>query len=134
MEVVNCKRCGNIFNFFTGDKTCATCRNKIDEQFDVVKDYIYENPGSGIQEVATACNVSMSQIKKWVREEKLEFTEDSVAGIGCERCGVSIRTGRFCKSCKNKLSSEFNSLYKVPEGKVEDNKQNLQNHKMRFLE
>ncbi|NMB44469.1 MAG: flagellar protein [Clostridiales bacterium] len=134
MEVINCKKCGNIFNYFAGEKICTPCRNKLYEQFDTVKDFIYNNPGSSIQEVAKECNVSMAQITKWVREEKLEFTEDSLVGIECERCGVSIRTGRYCKNCKSKLSSEFSSLYRAKEKGTDINKRSPKDHKMRFLE
>ncbi|NLJ89542.1 MAG: flagellar protein [Clostridiales bacterium] len=136
MDVINCKRCGNIFNYFVGEKICPTCKNKLNEQFDTVKDYIYNNPKASIQEVSRECDVSMAQITKWVREERLEFTEDSLVGIECERCGVSIRTGRYCKSCKTNLTSELSTLYKSKEKSKGSNvnKKSLRDHRMRFLE
>lgn len=133
MEIRNCKSCGRIFNYFGGDLVCPTCMKKLDAKFDIVKDYIYEHPGAGIQEVSTECKVSTSQIKKWVREERLEFAEDSLVGIDCESCGISIRTGKFCASCKAKLTNDFNSLYKKPEKTPEKTKRQPHDHKMRFL-
>ncbi len=134
MEVKNCNKCGRIFNYFVGEQICPTCMRALDKEFDKVKDYIYENPGAGIQEVSAECDVSISQIKKWVREERLEFTEDSLVGIECESCGVSIRTGRFCNQCKNKLASELLSGNKKDNIEPEKKTRRSRNHKMRFLE
>ncbi len=135
MEIKNCKSCGKIFNYFAGNQVCPTCTRKSDDQFDIVKDYIYEHPGAGIQEVAEECKVSTHQIKKWVREERLEFAEDSLVGIECENCGISIRTGKFCAGCKSKLTNDLNSLYKnKKKPSVERSKRQSRDHKMRFLE
>lgn len=133
MEIKNCKSCGRIFNYFAGDRICPTCMKKLDAKFDVVKDYIYKHPGANIQEVAEECKVSTFQIKKWVREERLEFAEDSLVGIDCESCGISIRTGKYCAGCKAKLTNDFNSLYKKDERRLEKTKKQPHNHKMRFL-
>ena len=133
MEVINCKSCGKIFNYFAGEKLCQRCMKKLDEKFSQVKEYIYKNKGADIQEVAEECDVSISQIKKWVREERLEFTKDSLVGIDCESCGVSIRTGRFCNDCRSQLASDFQSLY-TKEKDVTIKKGRISNdHRMRFL-
>lgn len=133
MDVRNCKNCGKIFNYLSGDIICPTCYKKLDEKFREVKEYIYKNPGAGVNEVATENDISVSQIKKWVREERLEFTEDALVGIECESCGVSIRTGRFCQNCKNVLAQQFESLYNK---KVNQNDKKINykdNPRMRFL-
>lgn len=134
MEVKNCKSCGRLFNYFSGEMICQGCKNKLDEKFSEVKEYIHKNPGVGMQEVATNTGVSFGQIKQWVREERLEFTKESLVGIDCERCGVSIRTGRFCKSCKLKLATELKSAYSEDTKKSSTtNKINTKDHRIRFL-
>lgn len=135
MEIKNCKNCGRIFNYFTGERICPICQKKLDDQFDKVKDYIYEHPGAGIKEVSKECDVSISQIRKWVREERLEFSEDSLVGIECENCGVSIRTGRFCLSCKSKLANDLNSAYKKvdKQEKTQPSGKRGHDHRMRYL-
>ena len=132
MDVRNCKGCGKIFNYLCGAPLCPTCLKKLDDKFDQVKEYIYNNPGVGIQEVAEENEVSVSQIKRWVREERLAFSNDSSIGLDCEVCGKMIKTGRFCNMCKDKMANKLGNIYKEPE---EDRKKDTkENPRMRFLD
>ena len=96
MEVTNCKACGNLFNYVSGPRLCPNCMKKLEKKFMITKDYIRENPGANINTVAKECKVSIPQIKKWIREERLSFSQESGIGIECDNCGKMIRTGRFC--------------------------------------
>lgn len=134
MDVRNCKDCGKLFNYLSGPTLCPTCMKKLDDKFAIVKEYIYNHPGAGMQEVADENDVSIPQIKNWVREEKLAFTESSMVGIECESCGVLIRTGRFCQSCKDKLTNNLNNIYHKQEQPASTNsKDRRENSRMRFL-
>lgn len=132
MDVRNCKNCGKLFNFVSGPPICNGCNKKLEDKFAEVKEYIYNNPGAVIQEIADTFEVSIPQIHKWIREERLSFAEDSMVGIECENCGANIKTGRFCKSCKDKLANNLNSIYKEPE-KPSKGKPDA-NARMRFLD
>lgn len=136
MDVRNCKTCGKLFNYIGGAPLCPACSKALDVKFTVVKDYIYNHPGAGMQEVAEQNDVTIPQIQKWIREERLAFSESSLVGIECENCGVSIRTGRFCKSCKEKLANNLGNVYKEPEGqgKKKQSQVNLNNQQIRFLD
>ena len=48
----------------------------------------------------------------WVREERLSFTDDSLVGLECERCGKMIHSGRFCKECAGGLADAMTNAYK----------------------
>jgi len=133
MEIRNCRTCGRIYNYLSGPNLCPSCTNDLEKKFDEVKEYVYDNPGVGIQEVSEKMDVSVSQIKQWIREERLAFTEDSLAGLECERCGKLIKTGRFCKFCKDDLTKQLGSIYKKPEPPVDKSKDHKDNAKMRFL-
>lgn len=133
MDVRNCKSCGKLFNFVSGPPICTSCAKILEDKFAEVKEYIYNNPGAGMQEVSETFDVSTSQIQKWIREERLSFAEDSLVGIECESCGTTIKTGRFCKSCKDKLATNLNNIYKEPE-KPKKAKDTNTNPKMRFLD
>ena len=87
MNVRNCRGCGRLFNYISGPSLCPACREKLEEKFQQVKEYIRENPGVGIREVSEACEVETSQINQWLREERLELTEDSPLMLSCESCG-----------------------------------------------
>lgn len=131
MEVRNCKGCGKLFNYVTGPSICPRCTKELDDKFTEVKIYIYDHPGAGIQEVSETMEVSIGQIKRWIREERLEFSEQSMFGIECEKCGAMIRTGRFCHSCKEKLANNLSNIYREPE--VEKKTDRRESAKMRFL-
>ena len=132
MDVRNCKDCGRIFNYLSGTPLCPACMKKLDDKYSIVKEYIYDNPGASIQQVSEENSVSVGQLKKWVREERLAFSEDSLVGIECENCGTMIRTGRFCNVCKDKVLNKLGSIYKEP---VEEVKKSFKdNPKMRFLD
>lgn len=112
MELMNCRNCKKLFNYITGEKLCPACKALMEDKFQEVKRYIEENPRENINQVAEACDVSIRQIKNWVREERLSFTEDSLVGLECERCGKMIHSGRFCKECAGGLADAMNNAYR----------------------
>ncbi len=132
MDLMNCRSCKKIFHYVTGEKLCMKCREELEKKFDVVKKYIYDNPGADINVVSEECSVSVRQIKKWVRENRLQFAEDSLVGLDCERCGKIIHSGRFCNECAGGLADSMNAAfrkevtYNKPKGSTSG--------KMRFLE
>lgn len=111
MNVMNCRSCGRLFNAMSNERVCPACRAKLDEKFDQVKEYLREHTAASVEEVSRENEVSVKQIKQWIREERLAFSEGSLEGIECENCGKLIRTGRFCEACKNKMASNLMSAY-----------------------
>lgn len=57
--------------------------------------------------MSEAMNIPAKQIKRWIREERLSFADDSPVGIECEGCGTMIKTGRYCPVCKEKFAKGF---------------------------
>lgn len=132
MDLRNCQRCKKIFHYVTGDQLCMPCKEQIEEQFQIVKKYVNENPGANINVVAEECEVSLKQIRKWVREERLSFSDDSLVGLECERCGRMIHSGRFCQECSGGLADAMNNAFRK---QVEARKpKGSASGKMRFLE
>lgn len=114
MEVRNCKECGKMFNFMEGAPLCPSCKKKLEDKFEIVKEYVYDNPRASINEVAEENEVSVAQIKRWIREERLAFSDDSPIGVECEKCGKTIKTGKYCKECKREMGNAFDNIYKKP--------------------
>ncbi|MDF2539022.1 MAG: hypothetical protein K0S76_2043 [Herbinix sp.] len=133
MDVRNCKGCGRLFNYVSGPPLCPACSKALDTKFEEVKEYVYDHPRVGIQEVSEELEVSVSQIRQWIREERLSFAEDSMIGLECESCGITIKTGRFCKACKDKLAKGFGDLYQK-DNAPQKKKDSRENPKMRFLD
>lgn len=133
MNVSNCRTCGRLFNALADERICPVCRRALDDKFQMVKAYLEEHINASVEEVSRENDVSVKQIKQWVREERLTFAEGSLDGIECERCGKLIRTGRFCDDCKNRVASNLMSAYdKLTPSVREPDKRDSRN-RMRFL-
>lgn len=135
MNVRNCRNCGRIFNYLSGPIMCQHCREKMEERFQEVKEFIRQNPGVGIAEVSEACDVEPAQIRQWLREERLELTESSAIYLTCENCGASIRCGRFCEKCKNDVTAGFKTILNEnrPKEMPKPSQGEKENPRMRFL-
>ena len=136
MDVRNCRGCGRLFNYLQGPHLCPACMQKLEEKFSQVKDYLEDNPHATIPEIAKDNDVSTRQIEQWIRDERLVIADDSPIGITCERCGASIKSGRFCERCKNKMANNLGSMYGESNAAVEHMEKRLSSAdaKMRFLD
>ena len=132
-DVTNCRRCGRLFNYISGQKVCPNCREEIEKKFEEVKAFINEHRTATMNEICEACDVDSGQIQTWVRQERLQFASDSPIKVSCEKCGALIQSGRFCDKCRNSMANSLNSMMHkpVPELKKEPPKDNK--NRMRFL-
>lgn len=134
MNVRNCRKCGKLFNYAMGPIVCPVCKEALDGKFKEVKEYIQTHPGCGMKQVAEECDVEMSQIQQWLREERLEFTSDSAVQLSCESCGTSIRSGRYCDKCKASLANGFQrAIQPTRPAQPEPQKNTSSSNKMRFI-
>ena len=115
---------------------CPACKEKLEQTFQEVKKYVRENRTADIREVAEACNVEPGQIQQWIREERLEFTDDSPIKLPCENCGAMIRAGKYCEKCKSSMAKNLSSAIEKPKIVVTaaPKKQDDHNNRMRFLD
>lgn len=135
MDVRNCKRCRKLFNYLGGQPICPNCMAELEDEFQKVKTYLRDNPKAVMVSIAEDNNVSIQQIKQWIREERLTFTDDSPVAIECENCGTMIRTGRYCKQCKDKLANGMNEAISKPKViAVQEKKPIRDKERMRFLD
>ena len=98
----------------SGAQLCPECRAKLEKKFSSVKDYIGEHPQASISQVAEDMDVSVKQIKQWVKEERLILSEASLDGVLCEHCGRPITSGRFCDKCKAAMANNLRSALNRP--------------------
>ena len=133
MNVRNCRNCGRLFNYISGIVICPACKESLEAKFQEVKEYIREHKGAGIQEVAEACDVETAQIRQWLREERLEVTENSALFLNCESCGTPIRSGRYCAKCKTELTRDLNGILKDSRQRQKPAEDKAQGARMRFI-
>ncbi len=137
MEVRNCRNCGRLFNYIGGSykNLCPSCIDTVEEKFQQVKKYVEDNPGCTMDELTNTMEVSTRQVEKWIREDRLCFADDSPIGIDCEKCGMMIKSGRFCDGCRAAMTNQMSSLYKSAnkkQGSVEVKKSS--DSRMRYLD
>ena len=77
MYIKNCKNCNNMFNYI-GKPIYPTCEKLLEDKFQEVKKYVKEYPEAPITMVAEENDVSVNQIKRWVRQERLAFSDASM--------------------------------------------------------
>lgn len=136
MEVRNCRSCGRLFNYMGGGYfICGICKDELDKKFANVKKYIRENPKASMQQISEDNEVSVNQIEKWVREDRLVFADDSPIGIDCESCGAMIKSGRYCNVCADNIHRNLSSAYREEkkEAPVQKKSDSREKDKMRFL-
>ena len=133
MDVRNCRQCGRLFNYLSGPPICQACRDALEEKFQQVKEYVRSNPGATIQMVSEDNDVSVKQIKQWIREERLVISNGMAEGIVCENCGRPIHTGRFCESCKKTMVQDLSNAFEKPKPAERSLRTEKENDRMRFL-
>ena len=128
MEVRACRTCKRLFNYIAGPVRCPACSEALEKKFQQVKSYIWDHKTASLQEISEQNDVSVGQLRQWVREERLSFTDESPVGLECESCGATIKTGRYCANCKSKLSNTLMSALPKetkPEKKVGDGRNRM---------
>ncbi len=70
-------------------------------KYQQVKDYILAHPAASVAEISEVNDISPVKLFDWIREERLEFSEDAeFAWFTCQGCGTKIKSGRLCNRCK----------------------------------
>ena len=93
MEVRNCRSCGRLFNYMGGAPLCPACQKKLEEKFQEVKAFLEENPNSSVETVAEELDVSVKQIRQWIREERLRKSQELLADSNMDIQGIAELVG-----------------------------------------
>lgn len=131
MALRYCRRCKAVFNYLAGDPLCPRCKKIEEEDYQKVRTFLRKNPRSTLEETVEETGVSSAQIMNFIRQERIMLTDTSGFGIECERCGVSILTGRYCDHCKHELEKEFSKGYEQPKRAL--GPMSHKNEKMHYL-
>jgi predicted amidophosphoribosyltransferase len=111
VDFVKCKLCRAPF-FSYGSRLCPQCQEQTDNDFIIVRDYIYDHPNqANVDDIAEATGVSEKSIIYLLEENRLTATGAlaTAAGLRCQICGRNITAGALCESCKAALSKDLDS-------------------------
>jgi len=105
MALANCNSCGRLFNRLNRD-ICPPCVQEEDRLFTAVREYLKEHRNAHTYEVSEQTGVEMKTLVRWIREGRLSTRDGLPPNMNypCEACETPITDGRFCRSCKDRLS------------------------------
>lgn len=134
-ELKPCKICGKLFQSNIYINACPDCITQDEADFESIREYLYQHPRASIYEVATNLDITISKIKHFLKEGRIEIVEKTNQFLVCESCGQSIRSGRLCEECAKQPVKEIKStFFGSPSGKVDGaSKQENTGSKISFL-
>ncbi len=94
----NCPICGKVYPD-SGGRACPDCIREENEQYLIVSEYLRDNKGASVSQVAEHTGVPERQILKFLREGRLEITGSGEALLQCRLCGKPIVAGQVCEEC-----------------------------------
>ena len=101
-QLANCRKCGKLF--LRVKEICVDCYNKQEEDYSKVVDHLREFPGSNIQELSDATEVSVGQIREFILADRLLSGNYTNLSYSCESCGKAIQTGKLCLNCMTTIN------------------------------
>ena len=109
---VECEVCkGKLFYEGGGRYKCHDCGEITLDDYGKVREFLVEYGPQPAVVVSEATGVSQEVLDLLLKDGKIEYTEDSVFLLKCEKCGCSLRTGRFCRECYNNLTAGLKSAF-----------------------
>ncbi|WP_350344138.1 hypothetical protein PRVXT_000513 [Proteinivorax tanatarense] len=99
MKLGNCKKCGKVI-YSSGYFMCKECKGKEVSSYRIVRDYVYDNKGATVMEVAEATGVEQSIILRYVKDGWISLLDDRTILPQCRLCGDFVDCGELCDNCK----------------------------------
>lgn len=105
MDFRNCPQCGKLFKKI-GRNLCPACIEKEEKMFDIVREYVRDNPNANVMETSEATGVPEKVIMQFLRDGRLLSGSVSIA-LDCQSCGKPISAGQYCPDCLEKFTNGF---------------------------
>ena len=106
MNLGNCPRCGRLYALNFRD-VCSNCIKEMEQEYQICVEYLRENKGANIQQLSDATEVSIKTITKFIREGRISIENAPNMMYPCEVCGMLIREGHMCDSCRTRLTKDL---------------------------
>ena len=109
---IRCKKCGGkLFYTGSGTYTCEDCEHIMLDDFGKVKAYLEEHGPTPMAVIAQDTGVEPRVIEFFLKKGRVEIIEGSNFYINCEKCGCSIRYGRYCPECVKQLAGGIKAVF-----------------------
>ncbi|NTV77898.1 MAG: hypothetical protein HGA25_01825 [Clostridiales bacterium] len=115
-DICTCNQCGKIFVYLGGWlKLCKSCKEIDDQEFELVKEYIFSNSSATVKDTAEVTGVRPRNIREYLKSGRLLIPDNSAIFINCENCDANIKFGRLCKECADSLTSDVKKSMQIEE-------------------
>lgn len=97
-EAKHCENCNAVLPPEYDGSVCQSCAELL--LFQDVKDFIRSGDYNEY-DVSQYFNIPLAQVRKWIREGRIQYKEDSLNNITlhCQICGIQILFGTMCPKC-----------------------------------
>lgn len=114
---LQCEKCGEKVYYLDGGKyVCRSCNHMMYDDFGKVKAYVEAHGPSSAIEISAVTGVELEIIDVFLRKGRLEIPDGSKYYIQCQKCGCSIRYGRFCTECIRSTANDIKRVMAEDEG------------------
>ncbi|ASB87172.1 hypothetical protein OZL92_08670 [Bacillus sonorensis] len=111
-QLANCPNCNALFLKNSFQTVCNSCLKEEERSFEKVYKFLkkQENRQSTMIHIVEKTGVEEELILKFIRQKRIQLSNFPNLGYPCERCGTTIREGRYCQSCDQDLASQISQL------------------------
>lgn len=118
-KITHCSKCGYAFTAedYAGYEAflCPHCGNEDMTNFGRIHRYLETHGSASMYQIYENTGISTREIKQYLRESRVEISENSKAFIRCEECGAEIKSGRVCIKCaKTGIKVYHNEVGSMP--------------------
>ena len=130
-----CSVCHGRLRYIGGGQyECFDCGHQEIDDFGKVKQFVDEHGPSPAIVISECTGVPVDLINGMLKEGRLEIPDGSSVYIKCEKCGCSIRYGRYCPECLKQRTNSLMGIYFNPDvGERPSNNPVQQTGRMHFL-
>ncbi|MSS63546.1 hypothetical protein [Velocimicrobium porci] len=116
-KILHCEVCKGKMKPISNVKyRCMECGYETLNDLGKIKEFLRENGTAPLLVIAQATGVKEKVITSYLREGRLEIPEGSDFYLKCEKCGCSIRYGRFCPDCISELAGGIRAVFNEEAG------------------
>lgn len=98
-ELKSCKICGKVLQSSENTSVCPDCVSQYENEYEIIREYLYQHPHASIYEVATNLDITINKIKSFLRDGRLEIVEKDNQFLTCQTCSKPIHSGWYCEDC-----------------------------------
>jgi uncharacterized Zn finger protein (UPF0148 family) len=108
MPLINCKECGKAFITYSGRPICPSCEARLNAEYELVREYVKDNPQVTLDKVSEETGVSTDKIRQYIADGLLgQVNLNETIVLNCQICNKPITSGNYCLDCLNKLKKNL---------------------------